>query len=132
MVKKKSICTKKAPGAIGPYSQAIQVGEFVFISGQIPLEPVSMEIVDNDIDIQTHQVFKNIIAIIEEAGGEIEDIVKITIYLTDLDEFSKVNKVMSEYFESPFPARVTVEVSALPKGSLIEVDAIASLSNNCC
>tara|TARA_B110000858_G_scaffold198432_1_gene264918 strand:- start:13739 stop:14122 length:384 start_codon:yes stop_codon:yes gene_type:complete len=116
-----------APAAIGPYSQAIKSGSLVFLSGQIPLEPASMEIVSDDIAEQTHQVFRNLIAVAEAAGGKLSNAVKLTIYVTDLSDFATVNEVMAEYFSEPYPARATIQVSALPKGSAVEIDAILSL-----
>lgn len=116
-----------APAAIGPYSQAIKAGSLVFLSGQIPLDPKSMEIVSDDIATQTHQVFKNLIAVAEAAGGSLSNAVKLTIYLTDLSDFAVVNEIMAGYFSEPYPARATIQVSALPKGSAVEVDAVLAL-----
>ncbi|MBL4580537.1 MAG: RidA family protein [Gammaproteobacteria bacterium] len=116
-----------APAAIGPYSQAIKAGSLVFLSGQIPLDPQSMEIVSEDVAAQTHQVFKNLIAVAEAAGGRLSNAVKLTIYLTDLGDFAVVNTIMAEYFSEPYPARATIQVSALPKGSAVEIDAILAL-----
>ena len=116
-----------APAAIGPYSQAIKAGPFVFLSGQIPLDPKSMEIVSDDIAAQTHQVFKNLIAVADAAGGSLSNAAKLTIYLTDLGDFAVVNKIMAGYFSEPYPARATIQVSALPKGSAVEIDAILAL-----
>ena len=116
-----------APAAIGPYSQAIKAGSLVFLSGQIPLDPESMEIVSDDIATQTHQVFKNLIAVAEAAGGSLSNAVKLTIYLTDLSDFAVVNEIMAGYFSEPYPARATIQVSALPKGSAVEVDAVLAL-----
>ena len=116
-----------APAAIGPYSQAIKAGPFVFLSGQIPLDPKSMEIVSDDVAAQTHQVFKNLIAVAGAAGGSLSNAAKLTIYLTDLGDFAVVNKIMAGYFSEPYPARATIQVSALPKGSAVEIDAILAL-----
>ena len=116
-----------APAAIGPYSQAIKAGPLVFLSGQIPLDPKSMEIVSDDIAAQTHQVFKNLIAVADAAGGNLSNAVKLTIYLTDLGDFAVVNEIMAGYFSEPYPARATIQVSALPKGSKIEIDAVLAL-----
>ena len=116
-----------APAAIGPYSQAIKAGSLVFLSGQIPLDPQSMEIVSDDVAAQTHQVFENLIAVAEAAGGSLSNAVKLTIYLTDLGEFAVVNEIMAEYFSEPYPARATIQVSALPKGSAVEIDAVLAL-----
>jgi reactive intermediate/imine deaminase len=116
-----------APAAIGPYSQAIKAGPLVFLSGQIPLDPKSMEIVSDDIAAQTHQVFKNLIAVADAAGGNLSNAAKLTIYLTDLGDFAVVNEIMAGYFSEPYPARATIQVSALPKGSAVEIDAILAL-----
>ncbi|MEZ7830673.1 MAG: RidA family protein [Gammaproteobacteria bacterium] len=116
-----------APAAIGPYSQAIKAGPLVFLSGQIPLDPKSMEIVSDDIAAQTHQVFKNLIAVADAAGGSLSNAAKLTIYLTDLGDFAVVNEIMAGYFSEPYPARATIQVSALPKGSAVEIDAILAL-----
>ena len=116
-----------APAAIGPYSQAIKAGPLVFLSGQIPLDPESMEIVSDDVSAQTHQVFKNLIAVADAAGGSLSSAAKLTIYLTDLGDFAVVNEIMAGYFSEPYPARATIQVSALPKGSAVEIDAILAL-----
>jgi len=116
-----------APAAIGPYSQAIKAGPLVFLSGQIPLDPKSMEIVSDDIAAQTHQVFKNLIAVADAAGGSLSSAAKLTIYLTDLGDFAVVNEIMAGYFSEPYPARATIQVSALPKRSAVEIDAILAL-----
>ena len=126
MKEKKPIQTSNAPAAIGPYSQAIKSGSLVFISGQIPLDPSSMELVDSSISEQSEQVFKNLSAVAKAAGGSLNDIVKLTIFLTDLNEFGVVNEIMAAHFNKPYPARATIEVSALPKGAAIEVEAILS------
>jgi reactive intermediate/imine deaminase len=128
-VTKQPIYTRDAPEAIGTYSQAIKVGETVFISGQIPLEPGTMNIVDEDIRAQTHRVFNNLAAVVREGGGSLDDVVKLTVFLTDLSHFSVVNEVMAEHFNPPYPARAAVGVVALPKGVPIEIDAIAHLSD---
>ena len=127
MAKTEAINTNNAPQAIGPYSQAIKLENLAFISGQIPLDPSNMEIVPGGISEQANQVFKNLSAVIEASGASLADSVKLTIYLTDLAEFPLVNEIMANYFSQPYPARATVEVSALPKGALIEVDAIVAL-----
>ena len=116
-----------APQAIGPYSQAIKAGSMVFLSGQIPLNPETMELVSGDVAAQTHQVFKNLIAVAEAAGGGLANTVKLTIYLTDLGDFAVVNEIMAGYFNEPYPARATIQVSALPKGSAVEIDAVLAL-----
>jgi|TARA_B110000467_G_C18187381_1_gene404051 reactive intermediate/imine deaminase len=121
------IYTEAAPAAIGPYSQAIKVGDTVFLSGQIPLVPETMEIVEGGIEEQTHQVFANLIAVTKAAGGGLENLAKLTIFLTDLNDFAVVNKIMAAYFSEPYPARATIEVSALPKGVTVEIDAIMAL-----
>ena len=123
------IRTGDAPEAIGTYSQAIKVGETVFISGQIPLEPGTMNIVDEDIRAQTHRVFNNLAAVVREGGGNLDDVVKLTVFLTDLSHFAVVNEVMAEHFNPPYPARAAVGVAALPKGVPIEIDAIAHLGD---
>jgi len=125
---KKPIFTNKAPAAIGPYSQAIQWGDVVFISGQIPLIPASGELNNNSFTDQASQVIDNLEAICMEAGGNLDNILKLTIYLTDLAKFDSVNEIMTKRFSEPFPARATVEVSKLPKGVDIEMDAILSIN----
>lgn len=126
---KQAIHTANAPEAIGAYSQAIKVGQTVFISGQIPLEPGTMNIVDEDIRAQTHRVFNNLAAVAREGGGNLDDVVKLTVFLTDLSHFSVVNEVMAEHFNPPYPARAAAGVAALPKGVPIEIDAIAHLGD---
>jgi reactive intermediate/imine deaminase len=121
---KKVIQSAHAPKAIGPYSQAIQAGDFVFISGQIPLSPETGQLCSSEIAMQAHQVLKNLQAICLEAGGCLQDIVKLTIYLIDLSHFETVNHIMQEYFQAPYPARVTLGVASLPRQSLIEIEAI--------
>ena len=116
-----------APAAIGPYSQAIKAGPLLFLSGQIPLDPKSMEIVSDDVSAQTHQVFKNLIAVADAAGGSLSNAAKLTIYLTDLGDFAVVNEIMAGYFSEPYPARATIQVSALPKGARVEIDAVLAL-----
>jgi len=128
-VVKQAIHTGDAPEAIGTYSQAIKVGQTVFISGQIPLEPGTMNIVDEDIRAQTHRVFNNLAAVVREGGGNLDDVVKLTVFLTDLSHFAVVNEVMAEHFNPPYPARAAVGVAALPKGVPIEIDAIAHLGD---
>ena len=116
-----------APAAIGPYSQAIKAGPLVFLSGQIPLDPESMEIISDDVATQTHQVFKNLITVSEAAGGSLSNAAKLTIYVTDLGDFAVINEIMARYFSKPYPARATIQVSALPKGSKVEIDAVLAL-----
>ena len=120
----KVIETDNAPKAIGPYSQAVYCGNMLFISGQIGINPNSGQLIAPDLISQTKQVFENIHSICKEAGAELNHIVKLGIYLTDLNYFSEVNELMTQYFNAPYPARSTVEVSALPRQALIEVDAI--------
>ncbi len=121
------ISTPAAPDAIGPYSQAIKVGNTVWLSGQIPLVPGTTELVTGDITAQATQVFKNLAAVAEAAGGSLQNAVKINISLTDLQHFSAVNEVMAQYLQAPFPARACVQVAALPKGAQIEIEAILAL-----
>ena len=123
-MKKTKISTDRAPSAIGAYSQAIRAGNFVFISGQIPLDPKTMQVVNGDINDHITQVLSNIRAIAEESGSTMNEIVKINVYLKDLEHFQNVNEVMESYFEKPYPARAAVEVSRLPKDVSIEMDAI--------
>ena len=127
MSNKLSIKTPNAPQAIGPYSQAIKKDLLVFISGQIPLVPGTMELIGTDLAEQAHQVFKNLKSVAEASGGGLNNIVKLTIYLTDLSTFAIVNEIMTSYFIEPYPARATIEVSALPKSALVEVEAILAL-----
>ena len=122
------IHSNEAPNAIGPYSQAVRVGDTVYLSGQIPLDPQTMELVEGDIGARARRVFDNLTAVMQEAGGSLSDIVKLTIYLVDLEQFGQVNEVMAEYFDAPFPSRATVAVAALPKGVPIEVEAVAHLA----
>ena len=124
---KKPIFTNNAPKAIGPYSQAIQWGDVVFVSGQIPLIPSSGELNNKTFNDQASQVIDNLEAICKEAGGGLNNILKLTIYLTDLTKFDAVNEIMSKRFSEPFPARATLEISKLPKGVDIEMDAILSI-----
>jgi reactive intermediate/imine deaminase len=125
---KKIIHTDNAPDAIGTYSQAVVTDNLIFISGQIPLDPKSMEIVSGDFKDRTHRVFKNLKNIANAAGGNLDDAVKVTIFLTDLDNFAAVNEVMAEYFQKPYPARAAVGVSALPKGVDVEIEAILGIT----
>ena len=121
---KTTIHTDKAPQAIGTYSQAVNHQGTVFISGQIPLDPETMEIVTGGIDAQIHRVFKNLSAICTAAGGSLDDIVKLTVFLTDMVNFPQVNAIMEQYFTAPYPARAAIGVAALPKDSEVEMDAI--------
>ncbi len=127
MTNKKIISTAKAPAAIGPYSQAVKTGNLVFCSGQIPLDPASMEIVSGGIEAQAVRVLENMRAVATAAGAQLQDAVKLTIFLTDLADFGIVNETMKRYFDAPYPARSTVQVSALPKGANIEIEAILAL-----
>ena len=122
-----AIHSDQAPAAIGPYSQATRTGNLVFLSGQTPLDPATGNLVEGDIAVQARQAFDNIKAVVAAAGGTMDDIVRVGLYLTDLSQFAAVNAVMAEYFASPYPARSTIEVSALPKGVLFEVDAVMVL-----
>jgi len=121
----KVISSPKAPSAVGPYSQAIVAGNTIYISGQIPIDAATGEFASNDVEGQAHQVFKNLGYVLNEAGYSFSDVVKTTVYLQDMGDFAKMNAIYAQYFSEPFPARVAVQVSALPKGALIEVDAIA-------
>jgi len=122
------IHSDNAPAAIGTYSQAIRSGDLVFLSGQIPLDPATMEFVDGDFEARARQVFDNLRAVAETAGGNLNQIVKLTIFLTDLGNFATVNSVMEDYFDQPFPARAAIGVASLPKGADVEADAIVVLS----
>lgn len=127
MTNRAVISSADAPEAIGPYSQAVKVGNTVWLSGQIPLEPQSMQLVDGDIAAQARQVFRNLAAVAAAAGGGLDDAVKVNISLTNLDDFAAVNEVMAEFFAEPYPARACVQVAALPKGADIEVEVIMAL-----
>ncbi len=127
MTHKSIINTSAAPAAIGPYSQAVQVDNLVFFSGQIALDSATMELVEGPIEEQSVRVLENMKAVAEAAGGSLQDIVKMTIFLTDLAEFATVNETMERYFEMPYPARSTVQVAALPKGAAVEIEAIMAL-----
>jgi reactive intermediate/imine deaminase len=124
---KQTIQTSQAPEAIGIYSQAVVTGKTVYLSGQIPLDPQTMQVVEGDIQTHIRQVFKNLSAVCEAAGGTLDHIVKLNIYLTDLGHFQDVNQVMSELFSKPYPARAAIEVSALPKGVAVEADGVMVL-----
>lgn len=131
-MKKEIISTDKAPQAIGTYSQAVKVvstdsASTVYMSGQIPLVPETMEMVEGDIKLQIHRVFKNLLAVANAAGGDLSDIVKLNVFLTDLSNFPHVNEVMAEYFQQPYPARAAIGVSALPKNADVEMDAVMEL-----
>jgi 2-iminobutanoate/2-iminopropanoate deaminase len=122
-----AIVTPSAPAAIGPYSQAIMAGPYLFCSGQIPLDPETGQLVSGDIGAQTHRVFKNIAAILERAGTSLDDIVKTTVYLTDMSDFAGMNDVYAQYFSNPAPARSTVQAAGLPRNARVEIEAIAML-----
>ena len=121
------ISTDRAPQAIGTYSQAVKVGTAVYISGQIPLIPETMEMIEGDIKLQIHRVFQNLLAVANAAGGDLSDVVKLNIFLTDLANFPHVNEVMAEYFQQPYPARAAIGVAALPKDAGVEMDAVMEL-----
>ncbi|UZK04675.1 RidA family protein [Venatoribacter cucullus] len=121
------ISTANAPAAIGTYSQAVKVGNTLYLSGQIPLVPETMEIIEGGIEARIHQVFKNLSAVCEAAGGSLQDIVKLNIFLTDLGNFATVNKIMAEYFEQPYPARAAVGVAQLPRDAQVEMDGVLVL-----
>ena len=125
---KKQVNTSSAPAAIGPYSQGVIAGNLLFVSGQIPINPADGSLVSDSLESQANQVFENLRAIIQEAGTSFEHVLKLTIYLTDLENFAAVNKVMENYFSQPYPARATVEVSRLPKDVAVEIDAIVELT----
>ena len=118
------ISTDRAPAAIGPYSQAVRMGGTVYLSGQIPLDPATGELVQADIAAETRRVFDNLRAVCEAAGASLDQVARVGIYLTDLSDFAQVNAVMADYFQAPYPARATVQVSALPRGARVEVDAV--------
>lgn len=124
MTNKAIIQTEQAPAAIGTYSQAIKVNNTVYLSGQIPLEPASMQMVDGDMRAQIVQVFENLSAVCEAAGGSLKDIVKLNIFLTDLAHFALVNEVMAQYFVQPYPARAAVGVASLPRNAQVEMDGV--------
>ncbi|GIU51843.1 MULTISPECIES: RidA family protein [Shewanella] len=127
MAEKIIIATDKAPQAIGTYSQAVKVGSTVYLSGQIPLVPSTMQMVSDDFSEQVVQVFENLTAVTEAAGGTMADIVKLNIFLTDLSHFATVNEIMSRYFTQPYPARAAIGVKQLPKDSLVEMDGIMEI-----
>jgi reactive intermediate/imine deaminase len=124
---KTPISTGGAPAAIGTYSQAVRVGETVYLSGQIPLDPQTMEIVGDEPAAQIDRVFRNLAAVTEAAGGSLADVVRLSVYLTDLAHFAAVNEIMAQYFTEPYPARAAIGVAALPRGALVEMDAIAHI-----
>lgn len=121
------ISTDKAPAAIGPYSQAIKAGNTVYLSGQIPLVPSTMQLVEGAIDAHIEQVFENLKAVAEAAGGSLANVVKLNVFLTDLGNFARVNEIMARYFQAPYPARAAIGVASLPRGAAVEMDAILVL-----
>ena len=121
------VSTDAAPRAIGTYSQAVRVGDTVYLSGQIPLDPATMALVPGDIRTQVHQVFRNLRAVAVAAGGGLADTVKLNVFLTDLGHFTKVNEIMAQYFIQPYPARAAVGVASLPRGALVEADAVLAI-----
>ena len=126
---KQIISTDRAPQAIGTYSQAVRAGDTVYLSGQIPLDPATMTLVDSDIDVQIRRVFDNLAAVAEAAGGSFRDVVKLNVFLTDLGHFARVNDIMAEYFQQPYPARAAIGVAALPRGAGVEMDAVLVLGD---
>src|SRR5882672_7732084 len=122
-----TIYTLDAPAAIGTYSQAVRAGDTVYLSGQIPLDPATMKIVEGDFEAQARRVFDNLRAVCRAGGGDFDRVVRVTVYLTDLGNFAKVNEVMSSYFKQPYPARAAIGVASLPRGSLVEIDAVMHL-----
>ena len=124
---KQIISTTEAPSAIGPYSQAVRVGNTIWVSGQIPLDPATKEMVDGDIEAQIRRVFENLKIIVLAAGASLDEVVKVNIFLIDLSHFALVNKVMAEYFRAPYPARAAVGVASLPRGAQVEVECIVAL-----
>jgi len=127
---RKTIQTENAPQAIGTYSQAVRTGNTVYLSGQIPLVPDTMELVNGDMDAQIRRVFDNLAAVAEAAGGSLADVVKLNVFLTDLGHFTLVNEIMAEYFHEPYPARAAVGVAALPKEAQVEMDAVMELGSS--
>lgn len=126
---KTPIHSENAPSAIGPYSQAVRAGNTVYLSGQIPLDPQSGEVIEGDFTALTNRVFDNLAAVVEAAGGTMDDIVKLNVFLTDLSHFATVNELMAERFSEPYPARAAVQVAALPKGVPVEMDAVMVLGD---
>lgn len=128
-MKKEEIKTDNAPKAIGPYSQGVKIGRQIFLSGQIPIDPLTGDVIDGDITAQTRQVLKNLQAVLEQSGASMKDVVKTTVFLESLANFTDMNSIYGEFFAEPYPARATVEVSALPKGVEVEIDAIAVIGD---
>jgi len=131
-MKKNIISTSKAPAAVGTYSQAVAVtgGTSIYLSGQIPLVPETMGVVEGNIEAQIHQVFKNLIAVCQEAGGDLSNIVKLNIFLTDLNNFAVLNEIMASYFDQPYPARAAIGVNELPKGVSVEMDGVMVINSD--
>jgi len=131
-MKKHIISTEKAPTAVGTYSQAVAIngGTTIYLSGQIPLIPENMEVVEGDIEAQIHQVFKNLTAVCQEAGGDLSNIVKLNIFLTDLNNFAVLNEIMASYFNQPYPARAAIGVNELPKGVKVEMDGVMVINSD--
>jgi 2-iminobutanoate/2-iminopropanoate deaminase len=123
---KQAVSSPDAPKAIGPYSQAVRVGQLLFLSGQVPLDPATGEIVSGDIAAQTRRVFENLAAVLRAGGRSLDDVVRTTVFLADMNDFAEVNKVYGSYFSEPYPARATVQVARLPKDARVEIDVIAS------
>ena len=123
---KQAVSSPDAPKAIGPYSQAVRAGQLLFVSGQVPLDPVTGEIVSGDIAAQTRRVFENLAAVLKAGGRSLNDVVRTTVFLADMNDFAEVNKVYGSYFSEPYPARATVQVARLPKDARVEIDVIAS------
>ena len=129
-MKKEIINTESAPAAIGTYSQAVKVGNLVFLSGQIAIDPDTQQLVNDEIRVEIQQVFRNLSAVVQAAGATLSEVVKLTIYLTDLKEFPLINELMPEFFSKPYPARAVIGVSELPKQARVEMDAIVYLEND--
>ena len=123
---KQAVSSPDAPKAIGPYSQAVRAGQLLFLSGQVPLDPATGEIVSGDIAAQTRRVFENLAAVLKAGGRSLNDVVRTTVFLADMNDFAEVNKVYASYFSEPYPARATVQVARLPKDARVEIDVIAS------
>ena len=131
-MKKRIISTEKAPAAVGTYSQAVAItgGVTIYLSGQIPLVPETMEVIEGGIENEIHQIFKNLSAVCEEAGGSLDDIVKLNIFLTDLNNFALLNEIMATYFKQPYPARAAIGIKELPKGVSVEMDGVMVLNSD--
>ena len=131
-MKKRIISTEKAPAAVGTYSQAVAItdGTTIYLSGQIPLVPETMEVIEGGIENEIHQIFKNLSAVCEEAGGGLNDIVKLNIFLTDLNNFALLNEIMATYFEQPYPARAAIGIKELPKGVSVEMDGVMVVNSD--